>query len=151
MMLKQISVALALTALFYAVMCGVSHAAPHGHHHVKRHAHHHAHASKRMVADGRPAACRVRIGGRLIPWCGCWLAQQFGLHDPSLWLARNWARVGKPAPGPAKGVIGVKPHHVFKVLKVVAPGRVLAISGNDGGKVRVRVRSTQGVIAWRTF
>jgi hypothetical protein len=32
---------------------------------------------------------------------------------------------------------------------VLGPGRVLAISGNDGHAVRTRPRSTKGVIAWR--
>lgn len=64
-------------------------------------------------------------------------------------LARNWAHWGRPASGPAPGVIGVLPHHVFKVIKVVGPNEVLAISGNDGNAVRTRVRSIKGVIAWR--
>jgi hypothetical protein len=74
---------------------------------------------------------------------------QTGLKDPSLNLARNWARVGNAAHGPAPGVIGVMAHHVFKVISVIGPGKVLALSGNDGHAVRTRVRSTSGVIAWR--
>jgi hypothetical protein len=42
------------------------------------------------------------------------------------------------------------PHHVFKVVQVLGRGTVLAISGNDDHAVRVRPRSTAGVIAWRT-
>jgi hypothetical protein len=41
------------------------------------------------------------------------------------------------------------PHHVFKVIQVLGNGTVLAISGNDSHAVRVRPRSTAGVIAWR--
>jgi hypothetical protein len=36
------------------------------------------------------------------------------------------------------------------VVQVLSRGTVLAISGNDGQAVRVRPRSTTGVIAWRT-
>jgi len=68
---------------------------------------------------------------------------------PEYNLARNWAHYGTPAAGPAPGVIGVMPHHVFKVIAVDGPGRVLAISGNDSHAVRTRERSTRGVIAWR--
>jgi hypothetical protein len=73
-----------------------------------------------------------------------------GNPGPEFNLARNWAHWGRPANGPAPGVIGVMPHHVFKVVQVLSRGTVLAISGNDGQAVRVRPRSIAGVIAWRT-
>lgn len=118
------------------------------HHHgrggVVAHAHYNDLAgrlSKVAVAsrDGRPSA-----------WCGWWLRHEVG-QDPGVEynLARNWAHWGHAAPGPAPGVIGVLPHHVFKVIEVLNPGKVLAISGNDGHAVRTRPRSTSGVIAWR--
>jgi len=72
-----------------------------------------------------------------------------GNAGPEYNLARNWAHWGQPASGPAPGVIGVMPHHVFKVIQVLGRGTVLAISGNDDHAVRVRPRSTAGVIAWR--
>lgn len=102
---------------------------------ARRHAHHGRHLER---ASGRPRA-----------WCGWWMAQRHGLNDRSLWLAVNWARVGQRASGPARSVIGVMRHHVYEVLEVLGPGRVLAISGNDGGRVRIRARSTQGTFAWR--
>jgi hypothetical protein len=68
---------------------------------------------------------------------------------PEYNLARNWAHWGHAASGPAPGVVGVMAHHVFKVISVVGPGQVLAISGNDSHAVRTRVRSISGVIAWR--
>jgi hypothetical protein len=92
---------------------------------------------------------RGDIGARPRAWCGWWMALRKGLSDRRLWLAREWAHVGQPASGPAPGVIGVMRHHVYEVVQVVAPGRVLAISGNDGHRVRTRVRSTRGTIAWR--
>jgi hypothetical protein len=91
------------------------------------------------VADGRPTA-----------WCG-WEMRHLvgGDPGPEYNLARNWAHWGQRASGPAPGVIGVMAHHVFKVIQVLGPGTVLAISGNDSHAVRVRQRSTAGVIAWR--
>lgn len=85
-----------------------------------------------------------------MPWCGLWMSQHvYGRSIRPLWIARNWARVGRPAHGPAPGVIGVQRHHVFRVVSVAGPGLVLAISGNDGNRVRTRIRSTRRVIAWR--
>ena len=88
-------------------------------------------------------------------WCGWWMAHHKGIQDPKLhrklWLARNWAHVGRPAPGPARGVIGVTMHHVYEVIEVISSTQVLAISGNDGRRVRTRVRSTHGTIAWRVL
>jgi hypothetical protein len=110
----------------------------------RHHLHHDQHIasrynSSRHSADGRPAA-----------WCGWEMRQLVGGNPgPEYNLARNWAHWGRPASGPAPGVIGVMPHHVFKVVQVLWHGTVLAISGNDSHAVRVRPRSTAGVIAWR--
>jgi hypothetical protein len=88
-------------------------------------------------------------------WCGWWMRSQVDRDPgPQFNLARSWASYGAPAPGPEPGVIGVMPHHVFKVLALLGRDRhgraiVLAISGNDGHAVRTRPRSTAGVIAWR--
>jgi hypothetical protein len=110
---------------------------PHAHRHDPHIAH--QHVSTRRSADGRPSA-----------WCGWEMRQLVGGNPgPEYNLARNWAHWGRAASGPAPGVIGVMPHHVFKVVQVLGHGTVLAISGNDGHAVRVRPRSTAGVIAWR--
>jgi hypothetical protein len=82
-------------------------------------------------------------------WCGWWMRHHLQYGGPSLNLAINWAHVGMPAPGPAPGVIGVNRHHVFQVVEVTGTNRVLAISGNDGKRVRIRERRTNGVVAWR--
>ena len=135
--------AVALTASFVTSRSAIA-ATHHHHHHAravssgahKRYARHwHTH---RHYADGRPGA-----------WCGWYMRKLLGVADEALNLAANWAHWGQPVPGPAPGVIGVMPHHVFRVVRVVGPGRVLATSGNDGHAVRTRVRSTSGVIAWR--
>src|SRR4029077_1507339 len=93
------------------------------HHHI----HHNPHiarqyTSSHTAADGRPSA-----------WCGWEMRRLVGGNPgPEFNLARNWAHWGRPASGPAPGVIGVMPHHVFKVVQVLGHGSVLAISGNDG-------------------
>ena len=91
-------------------------------------------------------------------WCGCWLATYLGIKDQKqwreLWVARNWASFGRAANGPAPGVIAVygrgEGGHVGIIMSVRKPGYVVLRSGNDGGVVRERERSTEGVIAWRT-
>ncbi len=126
--------------LIAAVLGLVIFMAPHAHAGTLHH-----HASHRITAhhfaDGRPSA-----------WCG-WEMRRLVRQDPgpSYNLARNWAHWGRSANGPAPGVIGVLPHHVFKVIAVLGRGTVLAISGNDSHAVRTRPRSTAGVIAWRVI
>ena len=99
----------------------------------------HRYGTRIAYSDGRPSA-----------WCGFWLRHNVS-RDPGIEynLARNWTHWGRPASGPAPGVIGVMAHHVFKVIQVLGVSQVLAISGNDGHAVRTRPRSTSGVIAWR--
>lgn len=100
----------------------------------------------RYVAEtvgGRPSGCPSRA------WCGCYLSKHLGLNDRALWLARNWARIGSAASGPAPGVVVVWPHHVGLIRHVTGPGRAVVLSGNDGRAVRERERSLRGVIAYR--
>jgi len=88
--------------------------------------------------------------GRPAEWCGWWMRQHLGGHyGPEFNTARNWLNVGRPLNGPRSGALGIKEHHVFQVIRVVGPGEVLAISGNDHNAVRTRIRSTSGVIGWR--
>lgn len=118
-------------ALLALLLCLSSGAQAHGHRYL---AHGLTHTD-----DARPHA-----------WCGWWMRHEVGRDPgPQFNLARSWASYGSAAPGPAPGIIGVLPHHVFKVVAVLARGLVLAISGNDGHAVRTRPRSTAGVIAWR--
>lgn len=109
-----------------------------------------AHSTTRpIVHSARPAGCPRA-------WCACWLAlHKYGRHVRRLWQARAWARVGRPASGPAPGVIVVyargRGGHVGKITRVIGPGRIVVISGNDGNRVRERERSTRGVIAYRVM
>lgn len=103
------------------------------------------------VANDRPEPCPSR------DWCGCWLATYLGISDHKqwreLWVARNWSTYGRPATGPAPGVIAVYGRgtggHVGIVTSVPRSGVVVLKSGNDNGAVRERERSIEGVIAWR--
>ena len=117
-----------LFALFMLAVCCTSASA----HHRYRH-------ESSSWSDARPQE-----------WCGWFMRQRLGVSDRAYNLAANWAHWGHAASGPAPGIIGVAMHHVFEVISVVGPGRVLAISGNDGNAVRTRERSTRGVIAWRS-
>lgn len=96
--------------------------------------------------SGKPPGCPSM-------WCGCWLSKYLGYNDRKLWLARNWLKVGRPAHGPAPGVIAVfargKGGHVGVVTTVKSPNKIVLLSGNDGGAVRERERSTAQVIAYR--
>lgn len=76
------------------------------------------------------------------------MAKITGMHDRSLWLARNWARVGRPTHA-RPGAIVVWRHHVGRVI-AVSGSRILVHSGNDGHRVRTRWRTTRGVIAFRS-
>ncbi|MGX1353376.1 hypothetical protein AB7M49_006997 [Bradyrhizobium elkanii] len=89
------------------------------------------------TADARPRA-----------WCGWWMGQHLGMPARSLWLARNWARVGMRADGPGEGVIVVWPHHVG-IITGRARGGWIVLSGNDGHRVRERPRSVSRAIAFR--
>jgi hypothetical protein len=136
----KISFVCLLAAALQVMTAGGASATSAGRHHLHHNQHiAHQYNSSHRSADGRPAA-----------WCGWEMRQLVGGNPgPEYNLARNWAHWGRPASGPAPGVIGVMPHHVFKVVQVLGHGTVLAISGNDSHAVRIRPRSTAGVIAWR--
>lgn len=115
--------------------------AHHGSHHHSTKAS--AHSAKSFV-HGRHYA---RRGGA---WCGAYMRRVFGVSDPRLNLARNWAGVGSSAGGPQVGAVVVWPHHVGVIRGGPnGNGEWLVESGNDGGAVRTRYRSLHGAIAFR--
>jgi hypothetical protein len=109
--------------------------------------HHHSadyHAAKTSV-HGRHYA---RHGGA---WCGAYMRRVFGVADPRLNLARNWASVGSNAGGPQVGAVVVWAHHVGVIRGGPnSNGEWLVESGNDGHAVRTRYRSLHGAIAFRS-
>jgi hypothetical protein len=141
MLRSMIAVALAL-ALVSAAEARPRH---HHRHHIGRHRHRVLAAAQEpgSTGDVRPSACAG------IAWCGCWLRLRYGLSDVRLNAARAWATIGRDAGGPAVGVVAVWAHHVGEIVGVPGPGRIILRSGNDGGAVRVRERSTRGIIAYR--
>ena len=70
------------------------------------------------------------------------------MSNRNLWLARNWASVGRSAGGPRVGAVVVWRHHVG-IITGRAGGKWIVKSGNDGHAVRERPRSIAGAIAFR--
>jgi uncharacterized protein (TIGR02594 family) len=99
-------------------------------------------------ADGRPSHCPPRR------WCGCWLASQFGLsHDRSLWRARQWVNIGRPARHGCIGCVAVLKRgrtggHVGIVQSYDGDDPVL-LSGNHNNAVGVGTYRRAQVIAYR--
>lgn len=104
----------------------------------------------RPAFDSVSAAPIVRgFGPRPGRWCGWWMRTYKGISDPTLNLARNWARVGSSAGGPAIGAVVVWRGHVGVITGKTSSGQWVVKSGNDGGRVRERPRSVAGAIAFR--
>ena len=128
-------------------------ARPHKHHpsvHRATHAprvSHHVHRRGKHVTR-RARAHVARAGGRPRAWCGWWLGNHLGIANRNLWLARNWASVGRNAGGPRVGAIVVWRNHVG-IITGRAGSQWIVKSGNDGNAVRERPRSIAGAIAFR--
>lgn len=99
----------------------------------------HSHASS--ATFNRPSDCYG------IPWCGCLMRHLEGETNRAYNLARKWADWGHATVAHI-GAIVVWPHHVGKIVGG-SPGRWEVLSGNDGNRVRIRVRSVSNAIAFR--
>ena len=64
---------------------------------------------------------------------------------PEYNLAWNWRKYGS-ASGPQVGAVVVWRHHVGEITGRASNGQWIVRSGNDGGRVRERVRSVSGAI-----
>ncbi len=111
----------------------------HGYHHHHRYHHYVRHYHERYGDDGPHIAGDPRPGA----WCGYFLRHLLGVTDRAFNLAREWAHYGH-ATQPHIGAVVVWPHHVGKIV-----GGEAILSGNDGHRVRTRVRSVSGAIAFR--
>ena len=98
---------------------------------------------------GTPVAIARRyLGGNPTGWARAWcdafmrlVMHAAGYPDlPSGNLAAAWARYGRPS-APQPGAVVVWPHHVGLITAVRSDGLATVISGNDGRRVRERVRS----------
>lgn len=86
-------------------------------------------------------------------WCAWWLRRELGIARSAFRpyeynLARAFRYIGSPASGPAVGAIVVWRSHVGIITGRTESGWQVK-SGNDGGRVRERVRSLKGAIAFR--
>jgi uncharacterized protein (TIGR02594 family) len=85
-------------------------------------------------------------------WCAVFanmVLARAGYSGTGSAAARSFARYGRPAAGPAPGVIAVWPHHVGFVVGAVGPGRIRVISGNHNHRVAEGTYSTRSVMAFR--
>jgi uncharacterized protein (TIGR02594 family) len=102
-----------------------------------------------------PAAERYRgtnPTGQSRAWCAVFanmILARTGYSGTGSAAARSFARYGRPASGPAPGVIAVWPHHVGFVVGAVAPGQIRVISGNHNHRVAEGTYSTRSVMAFR--
>jgi hypothetical protein len=114
--------------------------------HVARSHHRYGYRTQRFAR--RTGLLVAGSGARPSAWCGWWLGKHLGMNKRDLWLARNWASVGSNAGGPGIGVVVVWRHHVGVITGRSGSGWIVK-SGNDGNRVRERVRSIAGAIAFR--
>lgn len=99
------------------------------------------------------------VGRRPKAWCGWFMQRETGITSRGTGLnlnrAREWARVGRPS-YPHVGAIVVWArgrHGGGHVGRIVGgrPGAWVVRSGNDGHRVRERVRSVSNAIAIRAL
>ena len=151
-MKKKLVSACLLFAGVFAFAPTDANARPYKHHpsvHRATHVHrvsHHVHRRGKHVRRARLHAAPA--GGRPRAWCGWWLGNHLGIASRNLWLARNWASVGRNAGGPRVGAIVVWRNHVG-IITGRAGSKWIVKSGNDGNAVRERPRSIAGAIAFR--
>lgn len=127
----------------------------HHHHAVRHHSHHrvrHAwHRSGAVYAEsGRPPKCPP------ILWCGCYLATKLGFHGHTwreLWVAKAWARIGRPAPHGCVNCVAVFSRrgggHVGLVKSWDAHGNPVVLSGNYNNRVATAAHPASRLIALR--
>jgi uncharacterized protein (TIGR02594 family) len=114
------------------------------------------HAAGSAGASGVvPAAQRYRgtnPTGLRTPWCAVFanmILRRAGFSGTGSAAARSFAQYGRPASGPAPGVIAVWPHHVGFVVGAAGPGRIRVVSGNHNHRVDESVYATHSVMAFR--
>jgi hypothetical protein len=152
MMKKKLVSACLLFAGVIAFSPTDANARPHNHHPSVHRATQAHRVDYRMHRRGKHVAHRsrahvARAGGRPRAWCGWWLGNHLGIANRNLWLARNWASIGRRA-HPGIGVVVVWRHHVG-IITGRAGSKWIVKSGNDGNAVRERPRSIAGAIAFR--
>lgn len=98
------------------------------------------------MVGGRPSGCPLRR------WCGCFLQHYFGLADKTLWNARRWAGVGRPAAAGCVGCIAVLSRgnggHVG-IVRGYDGANPIILSGNHNNSVGTATYPRSRVIAYR--
>jgi len=90
--------------------------------------------------------------GQRRAWCAVFanmVLKRTGFHGTGSAAAVSFARYGRPAAGPAPGVIAVWPHHVGFVVGSSGPGRIRVVSGNHNHRVEESTYATRSVMAFR--
>ena len=90
--------------------------------------------------------------GQSRAWCAVFanmVLKRTGFHGTGSAAAVSFARYGRPAAGPAPGVIAVWPHHVGFVVGASGPGRIRVVSGNHNHRVEESTYATRSVMAFR--
>jgi uncharacterized protein (TIGR02594 family) len=90
--------------------------------------------------------------GQSRAWCAVFanmVLKRTGFHGTGSAAAVSFARYGRPAAGPAPGVIAVWPHHVGFVVGSSGPGRIRVVSGNHNHRVEESTYATRSVMAFR--
>jgi uncharacterized protein (TIGR02594 family) len=90
--------------------------------------------------------------GQSRAWCAIFanmVLARAGFRGTDSAAAISFARYGRPASGPAPGVIAVWPHHVGFVVGSAEPGRIRVVSGNHNRLVEESTYSTRSVMAFR--
>jgi uncharacterized protein (TIGR02594 family) len=85
-------------------------------------------------------------------WCAIFanmILARTGYRGSGSAAARSFAQYGRPASGPAPGVIAVWPHHVGFVVRAEDPSHIRVISGNHNHRVDESTYSTRSVMAFR--
>lgn len=91
------------------------------------------------VIGGRPPECRIVIGRRLIPYCGCAVSLKvFGKPIRELFLAANWRKF--PRAAAAAGRVAWRWGHVILIEDVHGDGTVTAYDPNSGSGLTRRHR-----------
>jgi hypothetical protein len=94
----------------------------------------------RAVILPHPAGCPRRL------FCGCGAAVRiFGRPVRELWLAANWFRFPRAAPGPRR--VAVRQHHVFVLEQHLVGDLWLVFDANSGRHVtQLHPRSIAGFV-----
>ena len=158
--------AVAAVALFTVALANSAEARGHKRHHQHRH-HHYQHKPIRtdrtptFTINTRQSHARVQrrhsrvsySGGEIVghpqgcprsAFCGCGVSVKvFGHTVRNLFLASNWFKFPRAAPGP--GMVAVRNHHVMYIVAYDGNGNATVYDPNSGGhQTRIHTRSLAG-------